>query len=292
MSFLNVLFGRGSTAAAPPADNRRDPAVGAAAARPASSSASVRADGKTGVDAERADRRERLYGVIRETLMRCGVLSASYKFKVLSTDARGQQFLVMLDVASDSAQLMRSAEIESMIRQAAQDQHGVDVVALYWRVNAQLASRAAPAPAPAAVRREPIYPPPAPPPLLQPAPAFTQTAAAAHHAQGFGIGQPQQPYGSQPAPALAPAPAPLGQTAFGSNGAAAGSRFEPIQAEEVDAFRKALAGRGQSGPADGVLRRSGARQRSGNDFEDTQVFAAQRGRGDVGLSATQYGELE
>ena len=282
MSFLNALFGRsGTAAAAAPADHRRDPAAGAVAARSAPPPASVRADGKTGVDAERADRRERLYGVIRETLMRCGVLSASYKFKVLSTDARGQQFLVMLDVASDSAQLMRSTEIESMIRQAAQDQHGIDVVALYWRVNAHLASRAAPA----AMRREPIDPPP--PSLLQPAPAFAQTAAA-HHAQGFGIGQPQQPYGSQSAPALAPA----AQTAFGGNGAAAGSRFDPIHVEEVDAFRKALAGRGQSGPADGVLRRSGARQRSGNDFEDTQVFAAQRGRGGVGLSATQYGELE
>jgi hypothetical protein len=48
---------------------------------------------------ERMARRELLYTVVREAMMRAGVLSASYKFKVLSLDGRGRQFLVMVDLA-------------------------------------------------------------------------------------------------------------------------------------------------------------------------------------------------
>ena len=44
---------------------------------------------------ERMMRRELLYAVVRESMVRAGVLSSSYKFKVLSLDPRGQQFLVI-----------------------------------------------------------------------------------------------------------------------------------------------------------------------------------------------------
>ena len=44
-------------------------------------------------------RRELLYAVVREAMVRAGVLSSSYKFKVLSLDPRGRQFLVMVDLA-------------------------------------------------------------------------------------------------------------------------------------------------------------------------------------------------
>ena len=44
-------------------------------------------------------RRELLYAVVRDAMTRAGVLSAGYKFKVLSLDARGRQFLVMVDLA-------------------------------------------------------------------------------------------------------------------------------------------------------------------------------------------------
>src|SRR5262245_18297963 len=50
---------------------------------------------------ERMARRELLYGVVRECMMRASVLSASYKFKVLSLDSRGRQFLVMVDLARE-----------------------------------------------------------------------------------------------------------------------------------------------------------------------------------------------
>ena len=202
MSFLSVLFGRGKNSDAPtvPAVLERDGHARDASAGAAKSSAAApavaRADGKTGVDAERADRRERLYRVVRETLMRCGVLSASYKFKVLSTDARGLQFLVMLDVASDAAQLMRFAEIEAIIRQAAKDQYDIDVIAVYSRINAQLAPRATQLQA--AARGEPAY--------AQPVPAFNVNSN--RHAVAFGLGQPMAP--PPPPPAQSPAPARAG----------------------------------------------------------------------------------
>ena len=41
-------------------------------------------------------RREMLYVVIRESMMRAGILSAAYKFKVLSLDRKGRRFLVMM----------------------------------------------------------------------------------------------------------------------------------------------------------------------------------------------------
>ncbi|MBP7573686.1 MAG: hypothetical protein KA777_06885, partial [Rhodoferax sp.] len=51
---------------------------------------------------ERLERRELLYNVVRECMMRAGVLSASYKFKVLSLDPRGRQYLIMMDLANKS----------------------------------------------------------------------------------------------------------------------------------------------------------------------------------------------
>ena len=48
---------------------------------------------------ERMERRELLYAVVRDAMVRAGVLSSSYKFKVLSLDTHGRQFLVMVDLA-------------------------------------------------------------------------------------------------------------------------------------------------------------------------------------------------
>lgn len=48
---------------------------------------------------KRHARREQLYVGIREAMTRAGVLSASYKFKVLSLDQPGDKFMVMMDLA-------------------------------------------------------------------------------------------------------------------------------------------------------------------------------------------------
>jgi hypothetical protein len=98
-----------------------------------------------------------LYSVVREAMIRVGVLSSSYKFKVLSLDSRGRQYLIMMDLARQYAgETARLAEIEGMIAQTAKSLHDILVTAVYWRVNehvtagvtAKLAPAAAPAPRP------------------------------------------------------------------------------------------------------------------------------------------------
>src|SRR5688500_8997910 len=67
---------------------------------------------------ERLERRELLYAVVRESMVRAGVLSSTYKFKVLSLDPRGRQFLVMVDLSRGAGgDTHRLAEIEAMIAQ-------------------------------------------------------------------------------------------------------------------------------------------------------------------------------
>ena len=86
--------------------------------------------------AERVERREQLYGVVRDAMTRAGVLSASYKFKVLSLDSRGGSYLIMADLSSQaSIDAQRMAEIESLIAQNAKSRHEILVAAVYWRLS-------------------------------------------------------------------------------------------------------------------------------------------------------------
>ncbi len=85
-------------------------------------------------------RRELLYTVVRDAMIRAGVLSASYKFKVLSLDGRGRQFLVMVDLARiERGETSRLAEIEALIAQNAKARHDIVVTAVYWRTNEHVA---------------------------------------------------------------------------------------------------------------------------------------------------------
>jgi len=150
---------------------------------------------------ERMARREWLYTVVRECMNRAGVLSVSYKFKVLSLDPRGRHFLVMIELASGQHVASgRSTEIEAMIAQAAKARHGIVVKAVYWRQNEQVA---------ASLPAAPLSP-------RHPAAAAAKAAVAA----------------VVPAPTPAPAPAVAEDLH---------DEFEPIAAEEVAAFRQALA---------------------------------------------------
>lgn len=84
----------------------------------------------------RLERRELLYGVIRESMIYAGVLSSTYKFKVLSLDAQGQQYLVMVDLAHGvMADMARLADVEAHIAHGAKARHGILVTAVYWRDN-------------------------------------------------------------------------------------------------------------------------------------------------------------
>lgn len=225
---------------------------------------------------ERMERRELLYSVVRDAMVKAAVLSASYKFKVLSLDQRGSQFLVMMDLAPEyGGDMDRLGEIETLIAQSAKTRFGIGVPAVYWRTNAQIvvgaALRQAVAGAPAQSR----------------VPEFTAGAVAASPV----VVAPRPAAARQAAPrptALVPPTVP--EVAPGS------TRFDPIEADEVAAFKQALvnaAGRAPQAPVEpGVATRSGPLLPPSpalTGFEDT-VMPSQEGRS-PDLSSTQYGDL-
>lgn len=84
----------------------------------------------------RQARREQMYLAIREAMTRAGVLSASYRFKVLSLDPGADEFLVMMDlqwVAGNVAPQLGA--IEALIVQSARLRFDISVSAVYWRVH-------------------------------------------------------------------------------------------------------------------------------------------------------------
>lgn len=189
-------------------------------------------------------RRELLYIAVREAMIRAGVLSGSYKFKVLSLDPRGEQFMVMMDLAHEfGTQTERLAEIEVMIAQSAKSRYNIRVTAVYWRFN-EMVSVAQPADATSAINRP----------------------AAVQHAEAV----PAQARVAQPAP-----------------------RYEPIQDDEVAAFKQALAAASAEGlPASESSKIGRSTPRSYTlltGFEDTEMPESPALV--PALSATQYGDL-
>jgi hypothetical protein len=204
---------------------------------------------------QRLERRELLYAVVRESMARVGMLSTSYKYKVLSLDSRGSQYLIMMDLPRQMAEhIGQLAEIEEVITQTARTRHKIDVTAVYWRIN-ELAKSST------AVLRKPrpeseIAPSrPAPPPEVDP---FLDGARA-------------QP----PASARA-------------------RRFEPIRPDEVNAFKQALANgsksRPQPVPPPGRTAPDFApTEFPPTEFEETRLNEDEADR--MPLSRTQYGDL-
>lgn len=93
---------------------------------------------------ERHARREQLYLAIRECMTRAGVLSTSYQFKVLSLDQRGDQFLVMMDVAPGlGGQPEKLTEIETLMISTAKSLFGISVTSVYWRTDNRPAAASA-----------------------------------------------------------------------------------------------------------------------------------------------------
>jgi hypothetical protein len=84
----------------------------------------------------RLERRELLYSVVRESMARVGILSSSYKYKVLSLDPRGRQYMIMMDLPAEMAEeVPRLMEIEAVVAQNAKTRHDIIVTAVYWRIN-------------------------------------------------------------------------------------------------------------------------------------------------------------
>lgn len=192
---------------------------------------------------KRHARREQLYVAVREAMTRSGVLSASYKFKVLSLDQRGDQFLVMMDLEEAfGAPVEKLHEVELEIMHTAKARFEILVTSVYWRLDAHAT----------AVKPKPAE-----------AHEHGRTAAmfAASHA----------------APPARPKPA--------------ASRYDPIQADEVAAFKQALAAASANSPAaaQNVKVRSGPRSYTLlTGFEDTEMPDSPAM---PALSTTQYGDL-
>lgn len=191
---------------------------------------------------ERTARREQLYAVVRDAMGNAGVLSSGYRFKVLSLDGRGRQFLVMVDLTGapggDTAALAR---IETAMAQAARSRHDIVVKAVYWRE----------APAAGGAR-------------MAPAPSPTATAVP-------------RPTGSAPtatAPRAAPKPTQ--------------SEADPLLAEELAAFRQALATGGGDRPRarafDGAAVQGPQSYTLLTGFEDTELRPP-------GQSTSQHGHV-
>ncbi|WP_096699059.1 hypothetical protein [Polaromonas sp. AER18D-145] len=240
-------------------DERTRPVAGAR------SRSSVPAPVKTGEHggeqkSQRHAKRELLYAAVREAMIRAGVLSASYKFKVLSLDPRGDQFMVMMDLAQEfGGQTDRLAEIEVMIAQSAKSRYNIRVTAVYWRMN-ELVSVGRPR-------------------------SSTSTHSASAAAATVGA------VAALPEPAVAVLVAAVTETAVV---APVASRFEPIQDDEVAAFKQALAAASASGGtaqvAKGVSTRSGPHSYTLlTGFEDTEMPDTPVSA--PALSATQYGDL-
>jgi hypothetical protein len=204
---------------------------------------------------ERLERRELVYDVVRDSMTRAGVLAASFKFKVLSLDVGGHQYLIMVDLAHQAAgDTARLAEIEAMVAQAAKMRHGILVTAMYWRVNEHVTAGLSPAQSPATAE------------CVQ---------GSSRELQKATLG-PQVP------------PVPTAQPTSGRQV----PRYEPLQADEVAEFKRALASSLPTTPlsAPGQITKSGPRNpRPRPDFEDTQIVLPEERNSP--LSVTQYGDL-
>ncbi len=269
---------------------------------------------------ERLEQRERLYSVVRESMVRSGVLSSGYKFKVLALDALGRQFMVMMDLSREFGRdAGRLSEIEVLIAQGAKQRFDILVTAVYWRLSDHVAvgqpqmrpvvgnagTTSAPGASSAAVAQ---IAPAGTPPLQAPLSA-AEAAVAAIPTLGAAPNSVPMPTARRAVPAAPTAPvAPI------VPGSKIGARFEPIQADEIEAFKMALAASVTTAKeagagavettsaaqfqADKARRESTQRKAFAwpkrnpprlTGYEDTEAIDPQERN--PGLSETQYGDL-
>ncbi len=98
---------------------------------------------KMNLEERMAFRREMLYEAIKVTMQSSGILSASYKFRVVRNDKRGHQYSVMIDLSTDfltnpEGQPARLVAVGANIVRNAMARYGIVVAGVYWRVNEEL----------------------------------------------------------------------------------------------------------------------------------------------------------
>ena len=191
---------------------------------------------------KRHARREQLYQAVRESFTHAGVLSATYRFKVLSLDQAGNEFLVMMDVdQSFDHRAEKLADIAAKIVQTAKTHYEIRVTSVYWRVSLSAASS----------------------PVKAVAPKMAQPAAM------------------QSRDAVSP-----------TSRKTPNFRCDPIQDDEVAAFKQALVAASANSPvsaeATGKARSNPRSYTLLTGFEDTEMPES---ASTPALSATQYGDL-
>jgi hypothetical protein len=174
-------------------------------------------------------RRGQLYATLRASLLRVGILEASYKFKVLALDQGARQFLVMIDLASsvqhNPALLMR---VEASIAEQAKLRYDLEVPAVYWRT------------------------------VEQPGPIPAASAGSAPE--------------TDPVEASRPENAEKKSTPDGVLDGRSRQGHEPIQTEEILAFKRALSVTAGPPSGTGPLHRYSPLV---TGYEDTQVVSPQ-----------------
>ena len=98
---------------------------------------------KMNLDERMAFRREMLFDSVKTTMESHGMLSGSYRFKVVRADKRGHSFVVMVDLSTDfmDSEQGRPRPLMALGASMAKNalgRYGVGVAAVYWRVDPEL----------------------------------------------------------------------------------------------------------------------------------------------------------
>lgn len=88
-------------------------------------------------------RREMLYEAIKVTMQAHGILSASYRFRVVRNDRRGHMYSVLMDLSTDFLHNREGRHAQLVVLGAAigknaAARYAIMVSGVYWRVNDQI----------------------------------------------------------------------------------------------------------------------------------------------------------
>lgn len=85
----------------------------------------------------RDERREQLNALVREAMLRGGILSTAYKFRALTLDRHGEHFIVLFDLDGHDLDTRHSTlnALELTLQTLVQERHPpLQVKHVYWRV--------------------------------------------------------------------------------------------------------------------------------------------------------------
>ena len=91
--------------------------------------------------ADLADRREQICMAVRVTMARLGFVTASYSFKLVKLDSRGNRYIILIQLCLDPELLpdVLTADAEHMLRDRCMSKYGIFVSAVFWRRSDRLA---------------------------------------------------------------------------------------------------------------------------------------------------------